>query len=117
MTTAVNDTIYGGIGNDVIDGGGDRDLLYGEAGNDVIYGGAGNDEITGGEGNDIINGGEGNDKLHCPHHGRPGPHHQRLPLRLKGNTQTRRPYRGGGRSRFRSHVSFNLAKAPPKSWT
>ncbi|MFO0904332.1 MAG: dockerin type I domain-containing protein [Pirellulales bacterium] len=63
VSTMVDATIFGGLGDDIIVGSPIADLIYGGSGNDTISGLGGNDTIYGGEGNDVITGGTGNDNL------------------------------------------------------
>lgn len=52
--TALNDDLFGGLGNDTISGGVGADRLFGEAGNDTLDGGTGADRMFGGLGNDTF---------------------------------------------------------------
>lgn len=63
LTGAINNTVYGGLGNDSIRAGEGNDSVYGEDGNDTIHGDSGNDGIDGGGGNDYLYGNSGNDTL------------------------------------------------------
>ncbi|MGX9355754.1 type VI secretion system tube protein Hcp [Roseobacteraceae bacterium S113] len=62
---AVNDEIFGGVGNDTADGGLGDDTINTGAGDDLVLGGEGADRLIGGsgEGNDTYDGGEGIDTL------------------------------------------------------
>jgi Ca2+-binding RTX toxin-like protein len=73
--TAMDELVFGGLGNDRIYGNGGNDLLFGDQGNDVIlanlsgpsrlFGGQGNDALTGGAFADILTGGTGIDALYA----------------------------------------------------
>lgn len=65
---AINEAIFGGLGNDSIDGGGGGDYIYGGAGADTLSGGEGNDifyvdSLTDETQTDIYFGGDGEDDL------------------------------------------------------
>jgi Ca2+-binding RTX toxin-like protein len=52
---ALDETIYGTVGNDNVNAAGGADTVYGDAGNDTLNGGAGADTLVGGAGNDTYN--------------------------------------------------------------